>query len=298
LVDEVGTGRVEVEFAHFSGPAFGAFDNRSAALRLVRLGLTDAVLFGPEGDPQVPSEYFYKRSVLVARGTFRPVSLVNEDMLACGLRAMPDGGKDVLAIFEMCIGSDLHPEAELIDRIRLVGAMKHPLLVTRHRGWYRLPAYFRLHTTGGITLVAGMNNLVDLFNPEHYSHLEGGVLESCGRLFKDGVRVMVYPMRGDQLRRLILDPVACKVCFPESYSVAEDSVVTAADIQMRPSVAGLFQHLLNNGFLIPITGADPAAMACQPRTLAERIRKNEPGWEQEVPPSVAVAIRSLRLWAR
>lgn len=47
-------------------------------------------------------------------------------MLACGLRALPDGGKDVLALFEMCIGSDPHPEAELIDRIRLVGAMQHP----------------------------------------------------------------------------------------------------------------------------------------------------------------------------
>jgi hypothetical protein len=67
---------------------------------------------------------------------------------------------------------------------------------------------------------------------------------------------------------------------------------------MRPSVAGLFQHLLNNGFLVPITGADPVAMACQPRTLAERIRKGVPGWDQEVPPSVAVAIRSLKLWAR
>ena len=67
---------------------------------------------------------------------------------------------------------------------------------------------------------------------------------------------------------------------------------------MRPSVAGLFQHLLNNGFLVPTTGADPLAMACQPRTLAERIRKNEPGWEKEVPPPVAVAIRSLKLWAR
>jgi hypothetical protein len=84
----------------------------------------------------------------------------------------------------------------------------------------------------------------------------------------------------------------------DSYRIAEDSVVTASDIQMRPSVAGLFQHLLNNGFLVPITGADPVAMACQPRTLAERIRKGVPGWDQEVPPSVAVAIRSLKLWAR
>ena len=76
LVDGVGVGRVEVEFVHFKGPAFGAFDNRAAALRLVRLGLTDAVLFGPEGVPEVPSEYLYKRNLLVARGTVRPISLV------------------------------------------------------------------------------------------------------------------------------------------------------------------------------------------------------------------------------
>jgi hypothetical protein len=298
LVDDVGAGRVEIEFAHFRGPAFGAFDNRAAALRLVRLGLTDAVVFGTEGQPQVPSEYFYKKSVLVARGSFRPVSIVNEDMLACALRSVPNPSPDFVALFEMCIGSDPHPESELIDRIRLVGAMQHPLLVTRHRGWYRLPAYFRMHTTGSITLVAGMNNLVDLFNPEYYTHLDGGVLEACGRLFKDGVRIMVYPMRGDQLRRLILDPVACKVCFPDSYSnVAADSVVNANDLQMLPAVAGLFQHLLNNGFLVPLTGADANALACQPRTLAERIKNNTPGWEKEVPPSVVVAIKSLKLWS-
>ncbi len=297
LVDEVGAGRVEVEFANFRGPGFSNFDNRAVALRLVRLGLTDAVLFGPEGQPQVPSEYFYKKSVLVARGTFRPVSLVNEDMLACALRSLGPATTDLVALFEMCIGADPHPESELIDRIRLVGAMQHPLLVTRHRGWYRLPAYFRMHTTGTITLVAGMNNLVDLFNPEYYTHLEGGVLEASGRLFKDGVRVMVYPMRGDQLRRLVQDPVACKICFPESYKVAPDAVATASDIEMRPSVMGLFQHLLNNGFLVPITGADAKALACQPRTLAERIRTNTPGWEEEVPASVVVAIKSLKLWS-
>ena len=62
-------------------------------------------------------------------------------------------------------------------------------------------------------------------------------------------------------------------------------------------MSGLFQHLLNNGFFVPITGADPAAMACQPRTLADRIRAGDSGWEKEVPPAVAVAIKSLKLWA-
>jgi hypothetical protein len=39
-----------------------------------------------------------------------------------------------------------------------------------------------------------------------------------------------------------------------------------------------------------------AAMSCQPRTLADRISRDEKGWEREVPAKVADAIRSLRLW--
>lgn len=295
IVEDVGSGRVEVDFAYFNGPAFEGFDNRAALVRLVRLGLTDAVLFDEHGAPAVAGDFFYKKSVLVARGTFRPLSLVNEDMLSCALQAIPAAG-EIVSLYEMCVGQDPASEADVLARMDLVAAVGRPLLITQHRGWYRLPAYFRLHTTGAITLVAGMNNLVDLFNPVHYTHLEGGVLEACGRLFKDGVRVMVYPMRGDQLRRVIADPVACSVCFPESYQVSLDSVITAADVQVRPVVAGLFTHLRNNGFLVPITGASPAALACQPRTLAERIRQGFSGWEREVPPAVADVIKRQKLW--
>lgn len=295
LVDEVGSGRVEIDFIHFNGPAFSHFETHAALIQLVRLGLTDAVLFDETGQSSVASEFFYKKSVLVARGTFRPISLVNEDMLACAERTMGKSS-DSVSIFEMCVGQESGGLNEILNRIALVAALGRPLLITRHRGWYRLPAYFRLHTDGEITLIAGMNNLVDLFNPQHYTHLEGGVLEACGRLFKENVRVMVYPMRGDQLRRLIEDPVACQVCFPETYQVEIDSVVTAADVQVRPAVAGLFTHLRTNGFLVPITGASALALACQPRTLAERIAAGVEGWEKEVPAPVAREIIRRKLW--
>ena len=124
------------------------------------------------------------------------------------------------------------------------------------------------------------------------------MLEACGRLFKEGVRVMVYPMLGHQLRRLIADPVACQVCFPETYKIDDNSVITAADGQVRPKVAGLFEHLRTNGFLVPITGASLQALACQPRTLAERIQAGTPGWEKEVPVPVAAEIKRLKLWQK
>ena len=33
------------------------------------------------------------------------------------------------------------------------------------------------------------------------------------------------------------------------------------------------------------------------RDLADRIRAGDAGWDKEVPPPVAIAIRSLKLWA-
>src|SRR3954469_16339632 len=50
LVDNVGPTRVEVDMVKFAGPAFAAVDNRLVSLYLVQYGLTNAVMFGPNGD--------------------------------------------------------------------------------------------------------------------------------------------------------------------------------------------------------------------------------------------------------
>ena len=67
----------------FSGPAFSHVDNRLMSLYLVQYGLTNAVMFGPDGDVLQPSEVLYKKAVMVERGSFRPVTHVNVDMLNC-----------------------------------------------------------------------------------------------------------------------------------------------------------------------------------------------------------------------
>ena len=66
----------------FSGPAFEV-DNRLLSLLLVKLGLTNAVMFGPTGDVLQPSEVLHRKALPVERGSFRPVTLVNVDMLNC-----------------------------------------------------------------------------------------------------------------------------------------------------------------------------------------------------------------------
>jgi len=51
------------------------------SLKLVQLGLSGAAMFGPSGEVLQPSEVLRKRPILVERGSFRPVTKVNIDMI-------------------------------------------------------------------------------------------------------------------------------------------------------------------------------------------------------------------------
>src|ERR1700757_2431785 len=85
LADNLTLDRIEVDMINFSGPLFGHVDNRLMSLKLVEYGLTNAVLFSPKEEVLQPSEVLYKKAILVERGSFRPVTLVNADMMACAL---------------------------------------------------------------------------------------------------------------------------------------------------------------------------------------------------------------------
>src|ERR1700744_1291495 len=81
LLDGLSTDRIEVDMIKFNGPFFSNVDNRLMALQLVEKGLSNAALIGANGDVLQPSEIFYKKPIIVERGSFRPVTYVNLDML-------------------------------------------------------------------------------------------------------------------------------------------------------------------------------------------------------------------------
>jgi hypothetical protein len=81
LLDNLTTARVEIDMIEFSGTEFRHVDNRVMSLHLVQLGLSGAAMFGPTGEVLQPSEVLRKKPVLVERGSFRPVTKVNIDMI-------------------------------------------------------------------------------------------------------------------------------------------------------------------------------------------------------------------------
>ena len=74
-------GRISLDMVRLSGPDFNDIDNRLLSLWLIKHKMSDVAMFGPDKRNLHGSEFLYKKNVLVVRGSFRPLTLVNEDMI-------------------------------------------------------------------------------------------------------------------------------------------------------------------------------------------------------------------------
>ncbi len=194
MLDGLSTDRLEIDLIEFSGPEFKQVDNRVMSLRLVQLGLTGAAMFSADGKVLQPSEVLHKKPVLVERGRFRPVTYVNLDLARSALRAFEAEGSDVqpgetISLMEITMSSltndgtvDLQ---DFISRAEVLAATGHTVMISDFAEYYRLAAYLFRYTTRRIGLAMGAMNLQAIFDESYYTKLEGGILESFGRLFRN-----------------------------------------------------------------------------------------------------------------
>jgi hypothetical protein len=92
LYDHLDKDQLEIDTINFSGPRFADVDNRLMSLQLVKNGMTDAVMFDPQGRNILPAAILYKK-ILALRGSFRPVTKVNMDMYEKSLKMFLDENK-------------------------------------------------------------------------------------------------------------------------------------------------------------------------------------------------------------
>ena len=302
LADNVGTDRIEVDMLKLSGPAFRQLDHRMLSLHLVRLGLTNAVLFAPGGELLLPFDTFNQKAVLVGRGSFRPVTHVGADMFqaaAAQFRQEPSlQSKDVVMLAEM--GMDLYLEggtfdaADFLVRTDLLGRLGFTTLVSNHTELHRLVGYFRRYTQEMIGVTMGASSLVELFNEKQHEKLPGGILESFGRLFRQGVKIYVYPMRRDAYEYYFKSGTGG---IPPGVELpARGELITAANLLVAPHLRHLYAHLLENRYIAGLEGCHEAFFGIFARDVLERIRRGDASWEQMVPAQVAAVIKERRLF--
>jgi hypothetical protein len=302
LADNLTVDRIEVDMIIFSGPLFVNVDNRLMSLKLVEYGLTNAVLFNPDGAVMQPSEVLHKKSIVVERGSFRPVTLVNDDMLKCALAQFLQEpavvGRDVVVLMELTmhnlLASGNLDHEDFLARVDTLAGIGYNVLISNYFEFFRLTSYFRRYTKEMIGVVMGINNLLEIFNEKYYDNLEGGILEAVGRLFKGSTKLYVYPMRKSAYDRYCLK-AECPAQHP-APALPADVWINATNLQVALNLRNLYAHLMESRYIAPIVGFDPAIMDIFSRDVLAKIQNGESGWEGAVPAKVAALIKERHLF--
>ena len=282
LYDNIERDQIEIDMINFSGSRFTYVDNRLMSLQLVKNGMTEAVMFGPDGNNLLPAQVLYKKNILALRGSFRPVTKVNMDMFEKAqelfLKEKTVDKDKTKVIFEITL-ANLRAEGEInerdfLDRAELLCSLGQNVMITNFQEYYRLVEYFSEFTKARMALAMGVYNLIQIFDEKYYRHLSGGILEAFGKLFFKDLKVYLYPLKNHETG--------------EFY--------TSETLKVHPRMKELYKFFKYNGKMLDIKDFNPDILEILSRKVLKMITDGEEGWEEMLPEGISEIIKDQRLF--
>ena len=282
LYDNLHKVQLEIDMINFSGPRFSYVDNRLMSLLLVRNGMTNAVMFGPDGNNLLPAQQLYKANILALRGSFRPVTKVNMDMYQSAEKLFLSENKvekeNTKIIFEITL-TNLSVEGEIderdfLDRAKLLCSLGQNVMITNYQEYYKLVEYFSEFTKSRIGLAMGVDSFVQIFDEKYYRNLSGGILEAFGKLFFKDLKVYLYPLKDQKT----------------------DEISTSDNLKVHPRMKELYKFFKYNGKVVDIKDFNPEILDIFSKTVLKMIANGEHGWEEMLPKGIAETIKDERLF--
>ena len=280
LYDHIDPTTIEIDTINFSGPLFKDVDNRLLSLELIKNGMTQAVMFGPDGKNILPAAELYKKNILTIRGSFRPVTKVNEDMYEKSLKIIKkDKGftdKNTISIFEITL-SNLTSQGELdeqdfLDRAKLLCSMGKTVMITNFQEYYKLSEYFSKYTDKKVFLTMGVDNLIKVFDENYYTDLEGGILEAFSKLFTKNITILLYPM------------------------LQKNKIIDSSNLVVSRSMKNLYKYFVKNLRILDISDYNRTYLSIFSWDVLKKIQSNQKGWESSLPDNVSDLIKEKKLF--
>lgn len=275
-------GRVAIDMLRLSGPNFEEVDNRWLCLMLVKNGLSDVAMFGPDGRSIHASEFLYRKNVLVVRGSFRPPTLVNIDMIRSSRNqffqeAETDPNK-AFVLTEITM-DNLKSDGELdekdfMDRADLLCTLNQTVVISNCEEHHKLVRYLADYKPANLGLVLGVRELLEMISTKYFENRDGRLLASFGELFTRKVKMYIYP----------------------TMQEGSEELMNAKNLPIPEGIKFLYKHLLDSKHILDIEGFQRENLHIFSREVLRMIKNDEDGWEQMVPPRVAKMIKDKCLF--
>ncbi len=282
LYDNLMRDQIEIDMVQMSGPDFEQVDNRLLSLQLVKNGMTDAVIFSPDGRNIQAADILYKKNIVALRGSFRPVTKVNIDMIMKGFKIFEKEYRvdqdNIQVLFEITL-NNLRAEGDIdeqdfLDRADILCSLGQTVLVSNYSKYYKLVEFFTKYSSKRMGIIMGTNMLMELFNEKYYRDLNGGILEAFGILFSRDLKIYLYPFRDHETGELL----------------------TSKNCPIHPRLKPLYDYLIFNKRLVDITDYNAEVLDIYSKDVLDMIQHGYSGWEELVPAYVDTIIKENRLF--
>jgi hypothetical protein len=161
---------------------------------------------------------------------------------------------------------------DFLARADMLAASGKIVMISDYFEYYRLAAYLSQHTRKKIALTMGAASLRELFDEKYYDRLEGGILESFGRLFKNDLRLYIYPLLDGKTGNL----------------------TTVENLEVAPRLRKLYGYLVDNAFIRQLENFNRDFLHIFSRDALLKIESGDPTWESMVPAEVGEVIKRRR----
>ncbi len=269
--------RIEVDMIRMDGPDFKGVDHRLLSLYLVKHNLTDVTIFNHEKRNIHASEFLYKRQVLVVRGSFRPITHVNYDMLTRSFeqfKTEPDVEPRKAKLLTELTISNLSQDGEIdekdfLDRTDLLCELEQTVMITNCDLRYKLIKYLADYRITFFGMVIGARDFLELVNSKYYKNVNGRLLAAFGELFTHNMKLYVYP----------------------ALQEGSSELMTSANLPIPEGITFLYKHLLERGQIDDINGVESDILHIFSKEVLQMLQSDEEGWDKMVPERIAKTIR-------
>ena len=274
-------GRIMIDMIRLTGPEFEHVDNRLLCLWAVKHGLSPVVIFGPDGISKHASEFLYKKAILIARGSYRPATLVQQDMTVHGFKQFKaDAMEDErgawylteITLHNLQADGEIN-ERDYMDRVELLCYVGQTVVISsclHHKG---LIQYFSDYKIRRIGLLMGARKLKNIIKST-YENNQDNILSAFGELFLRDVRFYIYPAKLSE----------------------EVPLMQVRNIPVPSEIKFLYEHLLDYRNVVDVEKFNPNILHIYHNDVLKKIQSGIPGWEKDVPIEIETEIKNKKLF--
>ena len=277
-------GRIEVDMVRITGPDFTQLDNRLLSLYLIRNKICKVTMFGKNKAPIHGSEFLYRKNTLLVRGSFRPLTHVNWDMIQSGteqFRNDVDDASKVIQLTEITLQNlnratelDEIDEVDFLHRADLLAELDQTVVLTQLEDHTELIKYLKDFKVNTVGLIIGVRDLMEIIHKKYKDDKSGNHLEPFGKMFKGNAKFYVYP----------------------AHQEGSSEIMTSENMPVPEDIKFLFKYLTEIKQIVDIKNYNEDILHIFSWRVLQKIRLDEKGWEQDVPHKVAELIKKENLF--